>query len=382
MRLIGSVLGVLALGVTLSGCWIQPGFDAGNSNWTSGEATITPANVDELGEIWSYDIGDGPAGSLLALNGKVFAGINTSQLKTLVGLDAASGDALWTYTPLEAPGSYFASNGVLVGGHIEFSYGTGSSIIKGQVQLDPNTGTELSRTGGGGITVETLAVADGELARGGRGGISSYVIWRCTATKPPETPNSYAFVGEGDALAWSSGSQALGFRDCATSTGTWGTTWATELGGRPTGVAAVGNGAAAYVDDTGTLSVLDATTGAIRWTAEMGVGATRPAVADGKILVATPDGRLVAFAADAGAPVWEATLGAAGGRPVVGGNVVYAPVGSDVLAFALDGCDAAVCPPLATLGAGSPVNDSPIVHDGRLLVGTTDGRVVAFGLPA
>jgi outer membrane protein assembly factor BamB len=106
-----------------------------------------------------------------------------------------------------------------------------------------------------------------------------------------------------------------------------------------------------------------------------------------EILVATTDGRLVALPADGcGAPTcastWEAPLGGAPTQaPAVGGDVVYATAGSRILAFPAGGYGAAICDPLVTLDAGLPVTGGPVVDDGRVLVGTESGRVVAFGLP-
>jgi len=65
---------------------------------------------------------------------------------------------------------------------------------------------------------------------------------------------------------------------------------------------------------------------------------------------------------------------------VVAGDVVYVTVGSDVLAFPAGGCGTATCAPLAQVSAGARITGGPIVDDGRLVVGTEDGHVVAFGL--
>lgn len=392
MRRFGAGLAALALGAALSGCWLQPGFDAGNTNANTGEATITAANVDLLDEQWSAEVGDAPVESLLALGSRVFTGGGVAGVPSVFGLQAATGAPLWTATPETDPSlpPPTASDPVHVDGHLEVAWSLGA--FGGRTTIDPATGQELSNTGGPGRGgTHTLAVVDGETAAGVRaqhqafpGQVLTAVDWRCDARSidplgGPTGGSTFAFVG--DALAWSHGTRALGYRDCDPGSATWATTWATELGGTPTGVTAVGTGAVAYVDDTGTLSVLDAATGAIRWTTEVGPGASRATVAGGRILVATPDARLVAYAADTGSPVWQATLPAAGGRPVVGGDVAAVAVGTDVLAFPLDGCGAATCPALATLAVGSEVTGGPIVDGGRLLVGTADARVVAFGLP-
>lgn len=165
--------------------------------------------------------------------------------------------------------------------------------------------------------------------------------------------------------------------------------WFVELGGQPTAPVGIGTTQVVYGDTTGTVTVLDTATGAVAWTAELGDGIGRkPAVAGGNLLVATDDGRLVALpAAGCGAatctPLWSASLGAGPSTgPVVGGDVAYVGVGGDVLAFALDGCGRPTCRKLARVSTGtSTVTDGLIVHDGRLVAGTGDGHLVAFGLP-
>jgi outer membrane protein assembly factor BamB len=69
---------------------------------------------------------------------------------------------------------------------------------------------------------------------------------------------------------------------------------------------------------------------------------------------------------------------------VAAGDVAYAATSAgSILAFDLAGCGAATCDPLArvSIGTGTFITGDPIVHNGRVLAGTADGRVVAFGLP-
>ena len=108
-------------------------------------------------------------------------------------------------------------------------------------------------------------------------------------------------------------------------------------------------------------------------------------VADGKIIVRDfAGGRLVAYAADTGAPLWEAPFTSdVAYSPAAGGDVGYLPVRSlttnesAVIAYDLhDGTQLASLP----VGGRSILAD-PIITGGRVLVGTDDGTIVAFGLP-
>jgi hypothetical protein len=52
-----------------------------------------------------------------------------------------------------------------------------------------------------------------------------------------------------------------------------------------------------------------------------------------------------------------------------------------IAAFDVDGCSTDTCSPLATIWVAGGVTGGPIVHDGLLIAGTSNGHVVAMGLP-
>ena len=103
MRKFGAVIGVLVLGTTLSGCWEQPGYDAGHTNWNAGEHVITAANVDQLTQLWTYGVSDGPVRSPLSIAGKVFAVGRGTFYDQIVRLEVLEALRLLRYSP--APGS-------------------------------------------------------------------------------------------------------------------------------------------------------------------------------------------------------------------------------------------------------------------------------------
>ena len=384
MRRLGKVLGVAALATSLGGCWIQPGFDAGRGNWNPDETAITPGNVDQLVELWAHDTGDLPVGAPLSVNGKVFAGVsNPAGQHQAVSLDGATGAVLWEGgrdsqgTTLHDP--------VYLDGNIMFP----ANIFKfGQIsKVSAATGEDAGFVATNGVF--SAAVADGELAfaDGTYGSqvpspIAARIKWRYSVTQlllsnDPFRPSEH-FAIVGDRILWGFGPQALGYAPCGAAS--CAEAWRTDLGGKPIGVAAVDSGYAVYVLDTGAVTVVDVVTGAIRWTSDVGA-ATAPAVAGGDIVVGTGDGRIVALEAASGAPLWDAAVGATVDRqPLVGGDVVYATAGSDLVVFDLSGCGAATCTSLTTIDVGAVVSGGPIVDDGRLVVGTDDGRIVAFGL--
>jgi hypothetical protein len=375
------------LGTTLSGCWEQPGFDAGHTNWNAGEHVITAANVDQLTQLWTYGVSDGPVRSPLSIAGKVFAVGRGAFYDQIVRLDAADGRIRWSWANEQFPAGAMTDL-VYRGGTLSIAWSIGPTIA---TRFDFNASTGASSSRSAPAEVNTAAVLDGDLVLAGGGGHPQfpgvhvgYVDGPCHVSQVgsltgPKAGSSFAFVG--DDLMWSFGTTARGFLDCDPASREYGASWTTELGGTPVGVAAVGADRVAYVDDTGTLSVLDAVTGAVVWTSEVGAGAGQPAVADGKVVVSAGS-RLAVYSTTDGGLLWEAAVSGTGGTPTVGGDVVYVAVGSAIEAFALDGCGAASCTALTTVTVSSPVTGGPIVDDGRLLVGTSTGALVAFGLPA
>jgi outer membrane protein assembly factor BamB len=140
----------------------------------------------------------------------------------------------------------------------------------------------------------------------------------------------------------------------------------------------------------GTLHALDAATGAIRWTASLGVAGRTPALADGTLYVPTSDGRLLVFAAGGcGAatcgPSWEASTGTGSGigQPAVAGGLVFTGSGDGTVhAFTAAGCGSASCPPLWSASASTTVSVVALaVSNGRLFVRTGDGTLTTYGLP-
>ena len=402
MRRIGSALTALALGATLGGCWLQPGYDAGRTNWNASEGWLDAGNVGLLAEVWDTQVPSATGvNAPLAFGGAVYA---TTTSGDAAAIDDATGTLRWSRDFYDEP-SGFAPSLSAPAWHRGALWVPGAVYrFGGLLQLSPADGTTVSG-GFGGNPTGAVSVADDQVAslsgtfNSSGFGLAS-VVWKYSPTilytLSGSVPGSdFAIVG--DRVLWSQGPQALGFSPACPPQppeipiGGCAPDWATDLGGgRPTSPAAVGPSGVVYADATGTVTVLDVVTGAVQWTAELGAATSvAPAVAGDAILVATDDGRLVALpAAGCGAatctPVWEASVGGTPATaPVVGGEVVYvATTAGDVAAFPLGGCASPPpCAPLTTVSAGSRVTGGPIVHDGRVVVGTEDGRLVAFGLP-
>jgi outer membrane protein assembly factor BamB len=138
------------------------------------------------------------------------------------------------------------------------------------------------------------------------------------------------------------------------------------------------------------LYALDAADGATRWTShEIGVSASMPAVANGRLFANSEDPNfgLHAFDAQTGALLWRGDPGETLATPTVANGVVYAvaDTGELVLTAARDGrhLGALVDPSGHPFDAGTGAQVA--VSNGVIYVSTADpsggNRVDAFGLP-
>lgn len=394
---IGAAIVALVLGTSLTGCWLQPRNGAGRTNWNRTERELHSGNVPSLAMAWeAYTFGQ--VNPPISVGGVVYV---TTRNGRAAAFATASGDPLWHRDFYDgrigaAPtlGSPAWHDGELLVPAMNLAGGGGL------LRLDPADG---STVGGGldGEATAAVAVAGGQVATMAGTPTSSgfgtaQVSWKFRAAVAFDpyrrTGEDFAIVGE--RVMWSLGRTAQGFSSaCPSYPIGWPVTgcapdWSTDLGGQPTTPAAAGAGAVVYADDTGTVTVLDAADGSVRWTAEVGAPVSAPAVARDTILVAAGDGRLVAFAAGGCSaspcpPLWEGTLPTSSAAPpVVGGDVVYVGLGDHTIAaFAVEGCGADTCAPLTTVWAGESLS-GPIVDDGLVIVGTGNGMVRAFGVPA
>ena len=398
MRSLRVLIGLALVTAVLSGCWLQPRYDATRGGWNAGERTLTAANADDLVELWRAELAAPGVNAPIAVGKSLFA---TTTSGVAARLDAATGSLQWRQDlTFDAAGPSLSApvwhdNQVVVPWQY-FRFGNVARLSAATGALVSGGSTTSAVYSDAAEANGVLAVINTAIAPGIGVANLSWTTRATIFTGGFPVFSSYAIVG--DHVLWGSGASALGYGPVCRpfpdpvppSLGWCAPHWTTSLPGAVVG-GPIGNGPdqVVYADGTGTLSVLDLATGAVVWTAPLGAAAAAsPARADRTIVVPTVDGRLVALpSAGCGAatcaPVWEANLGSAASEPpVVGGDVVYVGTESgDLVAVALDGCGAATCDPLATLSTGSAISGGPIVHDGRLVAGTADGRLVAFGLP-
>ena len=422
-----AVVAALALG----GCWPAPGQNADRTAHNAFEQRITPVTVADLAEAWTVDLGL-TATDPVASAGRVHV---VSSSCTLSTVDAATGAYRWSQPCDEYLGFARDASAPYVSGQIVSTGFWGSYDTPGPTppeiftvprRYDIATGAEV-----GGST-------PGALPAGGRGDHEIWTSPRSVYAQVPGAPYPVltGTVSNGLLIVRPTDGSAGG-RDIRTAGGgtpTLGTeivvqtgpgTLAVEPGDPTTGQgvrayaraeqgAGCGGGQGDLVEcplwvvptdgvptdavlapdqstvfvgtDAGTVYAIDATDGAVRWTASVAGGVTsEPALADGTLYVPTGSGQVVAFPAEGCGAVnctaqWSTSTGSAVRvQPAVAGGVVFA--GSDdgsVDAFDATGCGAATCAPLWSAETGSGITGAPAVSNGRLYVGTADGRLVAY----
>lgn len=392
---------VLASISSASGCWPQRGFNAGRSYWNPYETELTSSNVHGLTTVWDTFVGPEPGGvrELVAVGDGVFA---TGGSGVVARMESDDGELVWRRvvdpgqtSPPPGLGNLTAFRGRLVVTWACCRFGIG-----GAYWLDQDDGEIVEDPGVPGLgsgTIADVASAGGVLASLSGREFTQWILWGSRvievglySTGAPGP--TIAIVG--DKILWSYGNDAVSFGpECRPSSDpglSCEPEWWTDLGEPYTQPAALGTRSAVYTEQSGgSVTVLDAATGAVRWRGELGyyAGPTAPVVTHGMIVVGTNDGRVAGFrargcGADVCEPVWEtAVTGDEVTELAAGGDVVYAiTAAGDLHALAVDGCGAETCAPLTTLHTGRGLL-APIVHAGRVIVGTADGHVLAFGLP-
>jgi outer membrane protein assembly factor BamB len=427
--------------LALSGCWPVPGQSPDRTSHNPVEAGLTPATVGELTEAWRTD-----AFGFLAASDPVVSSAGVHLVLGGCGLAThrfTDGELLWISDPSSVCSSQ--PQGWELVQQFSPPFAVGNRVMWGWWGVMDNGPSPPPPTFFGGTEHHDVATGDtpaipeppGTIIAGVRGDTVASTSVRVLTVEPPLPPVPTSWFANGritvgplsDPAAWrtfdtSGGTLPTLGTDAVfqAGTGTLATTpgdtasgqavrafslteprpgcggpavsllmecplWATPVDGVAHEVVIAPDQGAVYAGTSaGTVYALDATTGAVQWTAAVGAPVTAPpALADGTLYVPTGDGRLVTLdAAGCGSstcsPSWEASTGSpVGVQPAVAGGVVY--TGSDdgsVDAFDAAGCGAATCPALWSAETGSAITGAPAVSSGRLFVGTANGQIVAY----
>jgi len=392
-RMLSLLAGFVLASVSLSGCWLQVGFDAGHTRHNTSEATLTVANAGSLTQAWSTDL-LAKAGEPLVRGDHVYVvtggPVGFSTRTDVRAFATVDGQAAWARS-FGGAGEALFWEPSFVGGELWTGYfmvgsaaGRPIGTYASPVRMDPADGSVISSTTdavgvtaaveAGDVVVQAwVAVNTPQRRLVVRDRATLATTWTAALLgdlaggvpgPPPAVTDGQIFVGDLTTLS------AFPLAGCGAAT--CAPTWTLDLGARPTAVVATPDGSSVFVTRGTDLVAVDRATGAITWTAPLGAAAPGLALADDRIYVAAGSALAVFPAAGCGAatcaPTASATLDAdATAAPVVAGDVVYVGMTGAVQAF-----DATQEPPapvvtLAVAGASTSMS----VAGGRLFVVTT-----------
>jgi hypothetical protein len=426
MRAILRGLGAVTLALAASGCWPMPGQNPDRTGYNPIEAAITPATVSNLELRWRADLAVTPPYSPVMSPG----GVHVAGRCVLHTLDPSSGATRWTAALLDPPelpcgtatqpvvvdtpagprivgsvsyvtspigeaqpqGGLFDPAGERLAAldYAGAQTARGSQVVfahDNHNQSNPGTFLAVVEVGPGPRLVRQFRVDLREDVTATLGPLEDHKVFQAgsgpMATGPENTSRGQAVRAysttephTGCAVDWLPDmTQPV---ECPL--------WVTPTDGKPTAPVIGDEGATLYAGtDAGTLYALDASTGAVRWTASLGSAVGTPALAGGTLYVQTAAGRLVALpAGGCGAPTctpaWEAATGGGTTQPAVAGGVVITTSSQGLVqAFDAAGCSAPTCPPLWEDNSGLAGMSAPAVSGGQVYV-TADGAVLAYGL--
>lgn len=400
-RAIRSVVAAAVAGLLFSGCWLQPGFDAGHTRFNDLEDTLTAANVDTLAQDWSIDL-DTTASEPIVKGGRVYVAMGgtspTSRLTARAGAyDVATGAEVWKRTfgdiccsggTAEITPTSFVGDELWTGFLVISTIGPRPIGDYGApTRLNAADGTVINK-GAAGVVDATTAVPSGDAvvqvwvnittppARQlvVRDKATLATLWTATlpgdlalgpVTVDPTVADGQVFAADQNTL------HAFPLAGCGAAT--CPATWSLDLGAKPTNLAAAPGGDTVLVTRGTDLVAVDRATGTIAWSAPLGATAPGVAIADGTVYVGAGTTLSTFAAAGCGAatcaPTATATLAsAAGASPVVAGGVVYVGGTDSVEAFAADGS----LDPLATVAIPGTASNLT-VDSGRLFVTSRPG---------
>ena len=414
------VCAVLVVVLSLSGCWLQPGYGPERQNFNPFETGLTEANVDDLALAWSRPREAPPVVEQqpLATGSTVFAAsprdVGGQRLLTVDAVDMASGEARWRrdlpmpsfggageilsvadgqvlvllgafanaqFTVLDADtgttvatataaatdsvsGGRWAVAGHDVVAHLAHTSTPGVGLTTRLVVRDRSTLDVLWETAtlGSFPTLDSILIAGERILVGGQASILSFEVDGCgaavcSATSTTPIPPLPAGAMPGDVVVLAASDDGTVFLRRPWSTDT-PTLWGIDLVAVP-----IDGGA-------GWSTKFDSTASFVEGIAVAG----DTVFVIGDDAVATDQNSLLALDAASGAVRWRADVPSLHDRPVVAGGLVYAEQtttgNADVAVFDAGGCGAPDCTELLTLDTGPGTGGiySLSVSAGTLLV--------------
>jgi PQQ-like domain len=415
-----------ALMLVLAGCWPVPGENADRTAYNGFETRITSATVGDLDVAW---VG-GPGTPELGFAGEIrqivvspagvhalFVGLEdiaSCPVGFLFTVEAASGAISWAkelidhnVCALSGSPSYgepfVLGDTVFIGASLLWAQRLCCpplyNFVSGTQAYDIHTGDAMPSGISGildGHRRGIVTLTRSSLVNGNSGLVASTVGLASLdgSSTPPVSVVGSARTTIGSELFYQLSTSSIRAYSLTTADNTCGTSgtetcpvWSTTPDANATlvGHPVLANGGeTVYVGtNAGTLFALDGTTGAVQWSATVGVMAAPPALGNGVLYVPTSSAGLVALDAASGSVLWTGvTASSIGVQAAVAGGVVYAGSADGVVrAFDAAGCAEDTCGSLWAAATGAAITSPPVVSNGQLYVGTADATIVAYRLP-
>jgi len=373
--------------------WRQFGFTAAGARYNPYETTIGTGNVGQLSLAWSNNTGyTGPVMPAAAEDDLLFV---NQAAHYLTNLNATTGKQLWQDYPTDTESQPVVANGIAYISDLRFSaysVATGTLLWQSSYQVfDANP-----------VLANGLIYAAWQ---GGNGGVSAYAqagcgqmtcdpVWTYTTSGAanyyygtPAVANGHVYLGGNQLTVLDAKTGAL--------------QWTAAIASGETIQAPIVDKGMVFVaaDSTyngGTFYAFNAAgcgqaTCTPLWTVHNASGwGNSPAAANDVVYIGGKDKMLYAFA-EAGcgaatcAPLWE---GVAPGQvltpPAIANGVIYVSswYPGDALAFNATGCGSASCAPMWTYDLHANYVDAPpTIANGMLYISDDSGMLYAFHLP-
>lgn len=417
-RIRRSVVALVAV-IGLAGCWLQPGFDSERGAFNPSDGAITPGNVSGLHQHWVVPIGGSVYDPAVSTDGVYVAAggaLGGGAPSTVRLLDASDGATRWSSVLANGSGSPLTPGSpTLLGDALYVPLSSYTPLVSDSIRVfDAANGAARSpiarRTAVVTAHDTRLVGTQGECTDTGQCaaslwvydtvGTGSWQAFNASGTVSFSGPTSAAVgsnrivIGRERSGAGGTNLQSWSLDKPANCTNPpngpdcppqWSVAVPDLVAGHP--VLSADN-RTVYAASATTLLALDAATGTPRWTATLGAAASAaPALADGSLYVPTGNGDLAVFAANGCGhatcrTVWTAhTTSSIGQQPAVtSGGIVYVASADGVLrAYPAAGCGHPTCASLWSAPTGSMITGGPVAALGNVYVGTSDGRLIAYG---
>ena len=283
-------------------------------------------------KVWQRDLGAPDNSGPTLANGLIVAGDDAGFVHAL---DAATGQERWRYKALgPVHSSAIAWHDLVID----------ASLGGDLVALDVATGRLVWSTATAGPVSRSIAEADGTVFTGSGGATPStpgtLAAWDAATGRPrwatrvdPGNTTSVTvsdgrvLVGEGLDQSTAADHHVEAF-DARSGARLWTAPFAAPTG-KALLIGAAAGGSVYVTAIDGNLYVLDATTGAVQWTA--GINSTQSpngAVVDGVLLIASDDRRIHAFDIASRAPLWQVPVRGVPGPPAVVDGRLFVTTGA------------------------------------------------------